>query len=391
VKKEEQGKQIIRDPSKHYDEIIQRDREIVLEPWRALTFCKLPSTFVLFICFLLSHLLPSSYLNYTPHGHLSERWPCAGPTMPVDGARREVRAATAQVVERQIEERQPCSRRIGRERATDHASCAIGTARWMHLQAWWRWLGLLLLQREALIGDVGEGSGDDDDRARGIECTHDVPAYHLPLASGEEDGEAGGARGSRRREEGARERQDLEPPLQGHDGARGRRRLPQRDVGDHAAAAQHADAALPPASVRGHAVEHVAAAAHLQDVGAERVGALPRDDHGRLRLVLRARWAPAGAAGYHIPVTTAGSATRAIASWAGGGRPAVVVSVWPAVVGVASAAAIGVVVRGLLLLSVVVLQLEVGVEVVELVVHVARRGGAEVEAGHASLLAHVLM
>jgi hypothetical protein len=36
------------------------------------------------------------------------------------------------------------------------------------------------------------------------------------------------------------------------------------------------------------------------------------------------------------------------------------------------------------------LQLEVGVEVVELV-HVARRGGAEVESCHASPLAHVLM
>jgi hypothetical protein len=37
-----------------------------------------------------------------------------------------------------------------------------------------------------------------------------------------------------------------------------------------------------------------------------------------------------------------------------------------------------------------VLELEVGVEVVELV-DVARRGGAEVESCHASLLAHVLM
>lgn len=61
-----------------------------------------------------------------------------------------------------------------------------------------------------------------------------------------------------------------------------------------------------------------------------------------------------------------------------------------AVVAVAAAAAIRVVLGGLRLLGVVVLQLEVGVEVVELM-NVARRSGAEVEAGHAFLLAHVLM
>uniref|UniRef100_K3Y8A4 Uncharacterized protein n=1 Tax=Setaria italica TaxID=4555 RepID=K3Y8A4_SETIT len=357
---------------------------------RALTFCKLPSTLVPFNAFFLPSPPVLTHLNYTPPWILSERWPRSGPPMAV-GTRRELRSATGHVVERQVEEGQTGSRRVGRERATAaHATCAIGTAGRLHLEAGWRCLGLLLLQRKALVGDVGEGRGDDDDGAGSVERADDVPADHLPLAPREEDGEAGGAGGSRRREEGARERQDLEPSVQRHDGARGRRRLPQSHVGDHAAAAQNADAALPPARVRGDGLEHVAAAPDLQDVGAQRVGALPRDDHRGLGLVLRARRAPAGPAGDHLPVP-ATAAARAISSWAGRGRPAVVLAERPAVVAVAAAAAIGVVVGGLRLLAgVVVLQLEVGVEVVELV-DVARRGGAEVEACHASLLAHVLM
>ena len=60
-------------------------------------------------------------------------------------------------------------------------------------------------------------------------------------------------------------------------------------------------------------------------------------------------------------------------------------TVRPTVVAVAAAAAIGVVVGGLRLLTgVVVLQLEVGVKVVELV-NVARPGGAEVESRHVVL------
>nr|CAB3488084.1 unnamed protein product [Digitaria exilis] len=304
-----------------------------------------------------------------------------------------LRPTTGHVVERQVEEGQPSSRRVRWEgpTTTAHTSCAIGaTAGRLHLEPRWRsLLGLLLLQREAFVCHVGERRGDDDDWARGVERADDVAADDLALSSGEEDGEAGGPGWSRRREEGARQRQDLEPPVQRHHGARRRRRLAQRDVGDHAAAAEHAHAALSPASVRGDGLEHVAAAPDLEDVGPQRVGALPRDDHGGLGLVLGPRWAPAGPAGHHVPAVPAGA--RPIATgWAGGGGAAVVVAVGPAVVAVAAAAIIGVVVGGVRLLGVVVLELEVGVEVVELV-DVARRGGAEVEACHASLLAHVLM
>lgn len=66
-----------------------------------------------------------------------------------------------------------------------------------------------------------------------------------------------------------------------------RRRLPQAHICHGAAAAQDTDPALPPPRVAGNAVEHVAAAAHLEDVRAERVGALPGDDHRRLGLVFR--------------------------------------------------------------------------------------------------------
>ncbi|TVT99776.1 hypothetical protein EJB05_54832, partial [Eragrostis curvula] len=71
------------------------------------------------------------------------------------------------------------------------------------------------------------------------------------------------------------------------------RRLPQRHVGDGAAAAEHGHAALAAAREPRDGVDDVGAAGDLQHVGAHRVGALPRHHHRRLRLVLRPRRPPA--------------------------------------------------------------------------------------------------
>ena len=84
------------------------------------------------------------------------------------------------------------------------------------------------------------------------------------------------------------------------DDGSGRGWLPQADVGDGAAAAEDADPALAPPRVGGDAVEDVAAASHLEDVGAERVGALPRNDDRRLRLVLGPRRPTPRAASHHV-------------------------------------------------------------------------------------------
>lgn len=150
---------------------------------------------------------------------------------------------------------------------------------------------VLLLQRQPLIGDVGERRGDDDDRPRRDQRADDIPPHHLPLPAGEVYREAGGARRRRRRQEGAGQGEDLEAAVERGDAPRGGR-LAEADVVDGAGAAEDADAPLALGGVGGDRLEDVAAAADLEDVGAEGVGALARDDHGRLGLVLGARGAP---------------------------------------------------------------------------------------------------
>jgi len=72
--------------------------------------------------------------------------------------------------------------------------------------------------------------------------------------------------------------------------------LAEADISDGAAAAEDADPTLAAARVGGDAVEDVGAASDLEDMRAERVGALPRDYHRRLRPVLGSRrpatWTP---------------------------------------------------------------------------------------------------
>nr|GMD59315.1 hypothetical protein CR513_12692 [Ipomoea batatas] len=80
-------------------------------------------------------------------------------------------------------------------------------------------------------------------------------------------------------------------PPASDDGA-GRRRLPESDVGDGAAAAENADAALAAGGEAGNAVLNIAAVGYFHDVGSEGVGAVTCDDDRRLRLVLRAGWPP---------------------------------------------------------------------------------------------------
>lgn len=72
--------------------------------------------------------------------------------------------------------------------------------------------------------------------------------------------------------------------------------LPYGDVGHRAATAEHADPPAPPARVHGEALDDVVPVGDLEDVGAERVGAVARDDYRGLGFVLGARGAAAGAA-----------------------------------------------------------------------------------------------
>lgn len=172
---------------------------------------------------------------------------------------------------------------------------------------------ILLVQRQPLVGDIGEGGGDDDDRPGRGQLPNHAAADHLPLPARQEHREARGPRGRRRWEEGTRERQDLEPAVQRHHGP-GRGRLPEADVGHRAAPAEDADPALPPPRVHGHALEDVAPAADLEDVRPERVGALPGDDDRRLRLVLRARGPAPGPAGDEVagPMVPGGAEIEAV-------------------------------------------------------------------------------
>jgi hypothetical protein len=147
---------------------------------------------------------------------------------------------------------------------------------------------VVLLQRQPLVHGVREGRRHYHHRPCRGQRADDAAADHLALPAGEVDGEPRGLGRRRRREEGAGEGEDLEPTVQRNDCAL-RRGLPQRDVGDGAGAAEHADPALPAARERGDALGDVAAAGHLHDVRAQRVGAVPGDDDRRLGLVLGPR------------------------------------------------------------------------------------------------------
>ena len=107
----------------------------------------------------------------------------------------------------------------------------------------------------------------------------------MALSSGEVYGQTGGCRRRRRGQEGPGEGQDLEPSVESDDGA-GRSRLPQGDVGDRSGAAHDANPSLATAGEGGDAIDDVAAVGDFHDVRFEGVGAVTRDDDGRLGLVL---------------------------------------------------------------------------------------------------------
>jgi hypothetical protein len=152
-------------------------------------------------------------------------------------------------------------------------------------------LRLLVAEREELVGGVAEAGRHDDHGSGSNELSGDRATDDLARAAGEVDREAGGGRRRRGGQEGAAEREDLVAIGEVEDGAGG---LPDRDVGDGAGAAEDADADLAPAGEPRDAVDDVAAGGDLQDVGAQRARALPRDDHRRLRLVLGSRGAAPG-------------------------------------------------------------------------------------------------
>jgi hypothetical protein len=212
---------------------------------------------------------------------------------------------------RQVEERKPtgCCRCRGGVVPERHA-------RLVAPRGCWRGHVVAFLERQPLVGDVAERRGHDDHGPRGDERAGHAATDDLPLAPGQERGEAGGPRRRRGREEGAREGEYLEPAVERGHRRRGRPglgglRLAQRDVGDGPGRREHADAALPAARVGGERLENVAPGGDLEDVRPERVGALPGDDHGRLGLVLGPRRAAARAARDDLPAPDAGSSSRA--------------------------------------------------------------------------------
>lgn len=150
---------------------------------------------------------------------------------------------------------------------------------------------LFFFQWQPLVGCVAKRGGHDDHWAGSEERTDHAAADDLALAAGEVDSEAsGGGRGGGR-EEGPGEGEDIEAAVEADDRAGGRR-LPERHVGDGAAAAEDADASLPATGVSRDALPDVAAAGDLDQVRPQRVGAVPRYDDGRLRLVLGPRRPP---------------------------------------------------------------------------------------------------
>lgn len=95
--------------------------------------------------------------------------------------------------------------------------------------------------------------------------------------------------------------------------------MPESDVGDGAAAAENADTALAAAGEGGDAVHDVAAVGDLHDVRSQGVGAVPRDDDRRLRLVLGSGGPAARPASILGASTTAAGGAAAFAGLGGGG------------------------------------------------------------------------
>ncbi|KAF7809987.1 hypothetical protein G2W53_036730 [Senna tora] len=164
------------------------------------------------------------------------------------------------IIKRQIEERE--TRRRVRIRVVIPARPTLRPRR-LHLEL----LLLLLIQRQPFIRHVRERSGDHDHRPRRPQLPHHAPSHHLPLPSAQIYSQARRAGRRRRREERSRQRQYLEPSVEAHHGSRASR-LPQGHIRNRPAPAQDADPTLPAPRVGGHALEHVAAIAHFQDVGA---------------------------------------------------------------------------------------------------------------------------
>jgi hypothetical protein len=180
-----------------------------------------------------------------------------------------------------------------------------------------RWL---VLQGEALEGEVRERGREDEDVARGDERPRHRAADDLALRTRERHrdapvGGAGHGRGHGRQEERGRDGEDLVPAAQDDDrGAVGGRREAERDVGDDAGPGQHAD---PEAAAAREARErdcHVAAVGDLEHVRPHRGRRLHvlRDHRQRLQLVLRPRRPPTPPLRHlHRCPVTATSRTRA--------------------------------------------------------------------------------
>jgi hypothetical protein len=183
------------------------------------------------------------------------------------------------------------------------------------------WILLGVVQRQPLVGGVGERGRHHHDGARRDERADHAAADDLPLAAREVHGQPRGARRRGARQERAGEREDLEAAAEGDHGAR-RGGLAERDVGDGAGAAEHADAALPAAREVGDGLGDVGPAGHLHHVAAQRVGAVTCHEDGWLGLVLGTRRPPArppvacdhrtflGLTGAVLPVVAAPTARR---------------------------------------------------------------------------------
>lgn len=162
-----------------------------------------------------------------------------------------------------------------------------------------------IIQRQSLIRGICERGSDDHDGACRHKRADDASSDDLALASGEVDGEAGGAGRGRSREEGAGEGENFESAVKS-DNSTGSSGLTKSDVGDGAAAAEDADAALTPASELGDGFGDVGSAGNLHDVAAEGVGAVSGDKDGGFGLIFGAGRAAAGPAGADVDLAFLG-------------------------------------------------------------------------------------
>lgn len=147
-----------------------------------------------------------------------------------------------------------------------------------------------------MIGRVVERRGDDVNSTGSHERPGDEPSDDLALRTCQRDGEAVGDRTRRRRlrEEGGRDREDVESAVEGNSSSRSSGRLTQSDVGDGSGAGEDDEADVLAAAESRDGVDDVASAGDFQNVRAHGGLRVPGYDDGWFGLVLGAGRAASG-------------------------------------------------------------------------------------------------